>query len=294
MSDDGRVLVSSAGLPSAVASDPFRAEMLFACAPSGETYLRRQYAAYPFHFCRPFYLPDDPTGMATLYMQSCSGGIFQDDDLRIDVLAEEGACAHVTSQASTIVHSMERGEAVQTASLDVRAGAFLEYLPDPLILFPRSRLSAKLHIRLHETATVIACDSFLLHDPAGGSAVFDRLVNETVVETSTGSVLALDRFEIGGDRIVGGLPGVTGKFRAHGTMLVLNRERPAAALVEAVRQGLEGTFGIYAGVSALPGEAGAWIRFLAEDGIALRAGFQRGWSAARRILTGQAPRARRK
>ncbi len=275
-------------------SPPATLAMEFVRGPSGRTYLRRQYAAHPFHVCRPFYLAGDPAGMATLYLQSCSGGIFQGDRLSASVVVAEGALAHVTTQASTIVHSMEEGEARCSATLEVRAGALCEYLPDPLILFPRSRLSTTVRIRAHESATVVACESFLLHDPAGRGAAFDHLLSETVAETLAGDTLALDRFEISGGTAQEATPGIMGRYRSLGSLLILHRERPAAVLVETARRALESVAGIYGGASALPGGAGAWVRLLAEDGISLRTGLFQAWAALRLALAGEAPRRRRK
>ena len=47
----------------------------------GRTFLGGQLTPHPFHITRPFYRPDDPAGMATLYLQSSSGGLYGDDQL---------------------------------------------------------------------------------------------------------------------------------------------------------------------------------------------------------------------
>ncbi|HZF35124.1 MAG TPA: urease accessory protein UreD, partial [Candidatus Angelobacter sp.] len=85
---------------------PACAEITFARDPGGRTYVRRQHVSYPYHVCRALTFAGDPPGMATLYLQSCAGGIYRDDRLRERIVAEEGAAAHLTTQASTIVHSM--------------------------------------------------------------------------------------------------------------------------------------------------------------------------------------------
>jgi urease accessory protein len=60
-----------------------RVEIAFARDPSGRTYIRRQFVRYPYHVCRPLSFSGDPAGMATIYLQSCAGGIFRDDRLRM-------------------------------------------------------------------------------------------------------------------------------------------------------------------------------------------------------------------
>src|SRR5437763_6374150 len=59
----------------------------FSRDPRGRTFLSRQYAAYPFHICRTQYL-DARSELATVYIQSCSGGLYENDRLQIEVAAQ--------------------------------------------------------------------------------------------------------------------------------------------------------------------------------------------------------------
>jgi urease accessory protein len=133
-------------------------------------------------------MPGDPAGMPTVYLQSCSGGIFQRDDLRIRIVAGAGTSAHVTSAASTVVHGMESAGARQIVELDAGAGALLEYLPDPVILFPRARLHNGVQVRLDPQASVILGDALILHDPKGGGGAFEFLESETVVRDRAAAI----------------------------------------------------------------------------------------------------------
>lgn len=271
-----------------------RIEIEFARAPAGETFLCRQHAAYPYHLCRPHRFAGDPEGMATLYTQSCAGGIYAGDRLEERITVRRDARAQVTTQAASIVHSMVGSSAAQSIRIDAEPGSFVEYLPDPLILFPQASLETKLTIAVAESATVIACDAFLMHDPDARGGAFDRLATEIVAEASDGTLLALDRLEIAGAALQRGLAGIAGAYRAHGALWILSRERPAEELVEALRERLAEVAGIYAGASLLPNQAGAAVRLLAEDGVALRAGLFAAWAAARLALTGRLPEPRRK
>jgi urease accessory protein len=280
--------------PIDVAETRGRLEIAFARDPSGRTYVRRQYAGYPYHLCRPLAFAGDPAGMATIYLQSCAGGIFRDDRLREHIVAEEGAAAHVTTQASTIVHSMDRGDARQQVLIEAAAGSFVEVLPDPFILFPQSRFASGLRIRAHERATVVAADSFICHDPAGIGAMFDRFQGDLRVEDPQGRLLTLDRFRTAGAVVADRRPGITGAFAAQGGLFVIQRQVAASALVAALRDATADTAHVYAGASELPNRCGAWLRVMAADGVALRAAMTAAWQAVRQTLTGQTPAPRRK
>ena len=280
----------------AAARSPWRSrvELEFARAPSGETYLRRQRAAYPYHLCKPYRYRADPEGMTTLYLQSCAGGIYAGDRLEEQIIVGEGAAAQVTTQAASIVHSMVGSAASQSVEVGAAPGAFAEYLPDPLILFPHASFETRLRIRAAPEATVIACDSFLMHDPEASGRAFDRLSAEIAAEDSNGKLLALDRLEIAGAAMQRGFAGLSGRFAAHGSLWVLCQGDAADRAVETMRERLAAVAGIYAGASRLPNAAGAAARILAEDGVSLRAGLFAAWSGARMAVTGQLPEPRRK
>lgn len=277
-----------------------QADIEFGRNANGSTGLRRQRVGYPFHLGRALHLPGDPAGMPTVYLQSCSGGIFQRDDLRIRIAAGAGAWAHVTSAASTVVHGMESGGARQSVELDAAAGALLEYLPDPLILFPRARLRNSVQVRLDPQASVLLGDALILHDPRTaqdaehrGSA-FELLESETIVCDPGGRLLVCDRFRISGDDLLCALPGVNGAHLAQATFFALTAARPATQLVEALRSALSPVADVYAAASALPNGAGAWVRVLARDAIGIRAALHAAWAVVRTELAGQTPAARRK
>jgi urease accessory protein len=269
-------------------------ELAFARAPGGETFVGRQRATYPFHVCRPHRFAGDPAGMVTLYVQSCAGGIFANDRLRQSIVAGVGTAAHVTTAAATIVHSMVAGAASQDTRLVAEDGALLEFLPDPSILFPQARLRTRLAMRAHPEATIIAGDSFLMHDPMEAGRAFDRLQGEIVVEGPSGEIVALDRSALRGEAMLAGLPGIAGRFRTCATVMVVTRRLAPALLVDALRAALAGDERAYGGASILPSDAGAWIRLLAEDGVALRRGLHSAWSALRTVLIGSVPQPRRK
>ncbi len=272
----------------------FQADIEFARDPGGVTGVCRQRVGYPFHVGRALRMPGDPAGMPTVYLQSCSGGIFQRDDLRMRIIAGAGASAHVTSAASTVVHGMESAGARQIVELDAAAGALLEYLPDPMILFPRARLHNGVQVRLDAQASVILGDALILHDPNGGGGAFEFLESETVVRDRAGKLLVCDRFRCNGGDLARALPGINGAYAAQATMFALTMACAATALVGAMRRALSPIEDVYAAASALPNGAGAWVRVLARDAIGARAALHAAWSAARTEITGDAPAPRRK
>lgn len=264
-------------------------DLSFARAPSGETYLARQYGGFPFHVTRTLQLDEEPAGMATVVLQSLGAGLLQGDRLAMAITAQPRAAAHVTTQGSGVAHAMLREGARQDAAIVVGEGAFLEYLPRPLILFPDADVTTSLDIVLHEGASVMWCDGYLAHDPHKGEGRFARLRAQTTLRGGAGALLALDRFEIEGHVLAEG-----GAMAGHAVHASLGFAGPGAdgALAALWRDALGGIDGVYGGVSTLPGEAGLFCRLLARDGVALRGAMLALWRAMRLQRFGVEPGAR--
>lgn len=260
----------------------------FERSPDGVTYIARQQVAYPFHVTRPFYLEGDPRGMSTLYLQSVSGGLFDQDVVSLRVTAEPDAYAHITTQSSTIVHEAKIGTTLQQISITAKDNTFVEYLPDPLVMFPGARLSSQVKIVAASTATVVFCDGFLAHDPKGGDGRFDQLASELVVHTPQGRLRCLDRFEITGEQLASDK-----RFTTHGTFVCVDESLGEQARVR-IDQSLSEIPGLYAGMSTLPDGAGLWSRLLAPDSQTLRNGLNTAWRSLRQIKIGLMPHLRRK
>jgi urease accessory protein len=271
-----------------------RLELAFE-ARHGRTYIASQYADYPFHLCRPHYLDPELPGMASLYLQSCAGGLFENDHLVSRVTVGQDAQVHLTSQASTIVHSSRRGgRAEQAAMIHVKRGALVEYLPDPVILFPHASYATRLDLTLDPSATAIVSDAFIVHDPDGNHGVPDCLMTTISAGRADGTLLAIDRLRVGSEDIRSAIPGGMGSWSCHGTLMVFTGRVPPAELCSALRIVLSAAPGICAGVSTLPNAAGVWTRILAGEAVGLRSAMLQGWQECRQRLTGYVPAARRK
>jgi len=266
-------------------------DLSFRAGPDGATYLARQVAGFPFHITRPFQLDRAPAGMATLILQSVGAGILQGDRIDMAINVEEQAAIHLTTQAATIVHSMTNGHATQTAHVTARHGAFVEYLPDPLILFPNSRIATRLVLEIEIGATVIWCDGYVMHDPKGGDGRFAQLEAETDVRRA-GKVVALDRFAIDGETMAG-QRSATVSHPIHASFGVV-ADTDLKTLLEDLRRAAADVPEIYAGLSLMPGDMGVWCRLLARDGVACRKALSVLWRQTRRHLTGVEPGSRGK
>ena len=228
----------------------------------GRTTLLHQRVPYPFHITRPFHLHPARPDLATLYLQSASGGLYTGDDLSLTLHVGRDAAAHVTTQSATIVHACRTAPARLTLTATVEPNGFLALLPDPLVLFPDADITVRTDLTLHAGAHVILVDAASLHDPSGEDRPFRRFHGAITVRDAAGAISMSDRGGVEGAALHGA--GVLGPWRAWGLLLVLAPAPllPDPATLEAVAEAA----GCLAGASAAPHGIGLAVRVLGPDG----------------------------
>lgn len=268
------------------------AEITFRCDGNGATFVARQYASYPYHLTRPFYLDEQWPQMATMYLTSISGGLVQADRIACHVEVDPGAAAHVTDSAAAKIHTMDEDKACLTVTLDVHDNAHLEYIAEPAILFPRSSLELRTSITLGKGASAIYAESYLTHAPESAKDCFDQFFSELSVRDTRGQLNALDRFHIKGGNSVLRTPGILNNAFAQGMVYILGPDTSKA--LDGIRSLLANLEGIYGGVSTLPNSCGLCTRVLATDGDSLRKAIAAIWTRARLLTKGISAVSRKK
>jgi urease accessory protein len=283
--DEQLLLEAAAPLPL-----PVEASLHFSRG-GGRTVLARQRMPYPFHATRTFYLDRTHPEVATLYLQSASGGLYRGDRLALSLAVDDEAAAHVTTQSSTIVHRTHDRPAAQRTRIEIGERAFAAMTPDPLVLFPGAEISCATDVTLAASACAILTDGLAHHDPEGRGRPFDRYSNAIVVRDATGAVLLSDRGSIAG-RLMAATTSPLGPFLAVGTLLVLGR-RSERCDPDVLENRLADR-GCVAGISRLPNNAGVGGRILAANGGELARGLETAFAVAFEALIGTPPARRRK
>ena len=265
--------------------------LLVAEYAGGRTILRRQYVGYPLHVTRAFYLDRPRSDLATLYLQSASGGLYAGDRLKLDLVVERNAALNLTTQASTVVHHGRGGESEQRQVIKVKDGAFCAVVTDPYVLFPGACLSLKSSIEVADDGILILAEGLAVHDPLQEGGLFDRFSSETLVLRPDGTRVLCEAGDIGGAAI-GVRFGALGGMAAAATVLVIAPpERcPDLAGIQAAAD----ASGCIAGATSAPHAAGVVMRLLAPDGGTLAAGIEAAFHVAGEAALGSKLARRRK
>lgn len=262
-----------------------------------QTQLVHHYQKSPLQIMRPLYYDPHRPDMPLTFLISTGGGVLQGDRLRTDLDFGPGTSAHVTTQTQTKFYRMEHDYAAVSVNLTVDAGAFVEYLPDAAIPYVDSRTYQHTRAWVDESATLIASDTVYAGRVAHGERfAYEIFASDIEIRRPDGTVVVLDRVRLSPRGAgVDGLAVMAGRD-ALAMLYVVSPLRPAQEIADLLHQVLTdvGGDGILFGVSVLPYDAGASVRMIGDDTVALTAAHTAAWSAVHELLTGRpAPQMRK-
>ncbi|MFC8719200.1 urease accessory protein UreD [Kitasatospora sp. NPDC057198] len=262
----------------------------------GRTELVERYQKTPLQIMRPLWIDPARPDTAYVYLMATGGGVAQADRYRIDARCGPGTRVHLTTQAATKVFRMEQDYASQLVHLTAGDGAYLEYLPDPLIPFRGSRFHQRTTVTAAPGATVVLGETITAGRLARGERHDYRvLATDLEIARPDGTLLAVDALRLlpGGDRTAVTGPAVFAGHDHLATLYAVSDLRPAAEIADTLHRALDGS-GLRYGVSTLPEDSGAWLRLLEDSPVRTAAALDAAWRAVRLLLTGEPAPALRK
>lgn len=142
-------------------------------------------ATHQFHqgslrVLRPHYLDD--TGQVNYALINPGGAYFGADRYRLGITVGNGASLLVTTQSATKVYKTPQGPAYQEMSVELDAGAVLEYVPDQLIVYREGAYRQKTRVEMSPSASFLACEIITPGwSPQGAGFGYDELRMRTEI-----------------------------------------------------------------------------------------------------------------
>jgi urease accessory protein len=269
-------------------------ELVAQPSPEGRTYLSRQRQRFPLRLTTPLYLDPVRRGMAFIYVQNPTGGLFEDDDHTITLSARPGALVHLTTQAASKVYRANRGCARQRVMLSVAGHAFAEYVPDTLIPHGASRLEQEIVADVETGGALILTEAI-----APGRVAFGEVFGYSSLAFTTrilcnGEEVAVDSLRLEPSKLDPRRQGVLGGHAYLASLFAVEPGGDPEALAGTISRAAGRTPGCLVGTGTLPSGSGVLTRILASTGISAGRALQAAWSAARLALIDAAPPRRRK
>jgi urease accessory protein len=254
------------------------------CDARRRTVLAERRQRFPLRMTVPMYLDAGDRGMAFVYVQNPTGGVYAGDRLVTSVVAEPGSRVHVTTQSATKICRMDGGEAVQEMRFDVGVGAYVEYVPDPVIPQAGSRLVQETVVELAEGAAFVAAETLAPGRRARGERFAYERIRLRLEARRDGRELCVDTMELVPSRRSPDARGILGSRDYLVSLVALCPERDTARLAAILDAGLAERGGFLGAADELPGGSGAVVRVLAPSAMAAREALRGVWAGVRREL----------
>jgi urease accessory protein len=245
----------------------------------------------PFMAQRPLYPDPAMPDLAWLFMITTSGCVLQGDRMALEVTLAPGARAHVTTQSATKVHSMDANCAVQTQSISLADGAYLEFVPEPLIPHRRARFLSDTRITVAPTATLLYSE---IIQPGRKHHHPDECFGVTLLSLAVGAerpdgrLLFSEKLVIEPARRPLRQTGVMGSFDVLGNVILLTPKEVADRVHARVDADVDCANGVAFGACSLPNDAGLIFKALGRETAQVKAKVREFWSVAREEVTGTA------
>ncbi|WP_105008227.1 urease accessory protein UreD [Rhizobium leguminosarum] len=209
-------------------------------------------------------LPDTFDASMEAVIINTSGGLTGGDRMSWSVVAGAGTRIDVTTQACEKIYKASAGTAEVSTSIEVGAGARVDWLPQETILFDRASLSRRLDVDLDENAEFLAVEAVLLGRKAMGEMMETGLFRDRWRIRRSGRLIHAEELRLSdGVAALAARQAVLGGQVAFATLLYAGPL--AEAYLGKVRPLVEGPMG----------GASAWndklvVRLAAADGFSLR------------------------
>jgi urease accessory protein len=245
----------------------------------------------PFMAQRALYPEQSLPDLAWLFIITTSGCVLQGDRLALEVSLGPQARAHVTTQSATKIHTMDANYAVQTQHICLADGAYLEFMPDPLIPHRRARFLSDTRISLPETATLLYSE---IIQPGRKHHHADERFGATLLSLATtatrpdGRMLFAEKLLVEPERRPVRQTGVMGPFDVLANAILLTSKENAERVDARVGAAVDLEQGVAFGACRLPNDAGLIFKVLARETAQAKAKVRDFWEIVREEVTGTA------
>jgi len=245
----------------------------------------------PYMAQRVLYPEESMPDLAWLFMITTSGCVLQGDRLALDVSVAPNARAHVTTQSATKIHSMDANYAVQTQTFTVADGAYLEYLPEPLIPHRQARYLSDTRITIAPTATLLCTE---IVQPGRKHHHPDEAFGATLVSLATsaqrpdGRALFNEKLVMEPAKRPVRQTGVMDGFDVLANVILLTPRDCADRVHARVDADVNHEEGVAFGACHLPNDAGLIFKAVGLETEQVKAKVREFWGIAREEITGTA------
>lgn len=235
---------------------------------SGRSILRELDRRVPLIVQQELYFDEELPDLPCVYILSSGGPNIDGDRYRQNIFLKEGAMAFVSTGAATKLASMKDNYSGLEQTITLAPGAYLEYLPEPIIPCRDTRFISNTRLTVDKTATVFYSEIYMggrKYYNGGELFQFDILSVCSHGERPDGQQLFREKFIIDPHRSPIRDIGVMHGYDVFANVLVMTPEENIEPIYEAVAAYIDGKEHIAAGITRLPSKAGLLFKVLGAE-----------------------------
>lgn len=234
----------------------------------GKSIMRELDRRAPLIVQQELYFDEAMPEMPCVYILSSGGPNVDGDRYVQNFTVHKNAFAHISTGAATKLAEMRRNYSGLVQRFDLEAGAYLEYLPEPIIPCRHTRYHVDTTIRIDPTATLFYAEIYLSgrrYFGEGERFCYDILSVKTQAERPDAAPLFQEKFIIRPDRTSPEGLGAMNGYDIFANAVVLTPPDKAECLYERTKAFIDRERRLAAGVTRLPNGCGLSYKVLGDD-----------------------------
>lgn len=234
----------------------------------GRSILRELDRRAPLIVQQELYFDEELPDLPCVYILSSGGPNVDGDRYMQNITVKEDAMGFVSTGAATKLAEMKRNYSGLVQNIRLERGAYLEFLPEPVIPCRHTRFISDTRVVIDETATMFYSEIFMggrKYYKDGELFAFDILSVCTHAERPDGQQLFREKFII--DPKMSRLrdTGVMHGYDVFANVLVLTPQEKGAEVYDATEPFIDTDRHLAAGITHLPNNAGLLFKVLGRE-----------------------------
>lgn len=234
----------------------------------GKSILRHLERRTPLIVQQELYFDEAMPEMPCVYILSSGGPNVDGDRYEQHFVVRRDAFAHVSTGAATKLAEMRRNYSGMVQRFELEAGAYLEYLPEPVIPCRHTRYHVDTTIRIDPTATLFYAEIYLSgrrYFGEGERFCYDILSVKTQAQRPDETPLFQEKFIIRPGRVSPEGLGAMNGYDIFANAVVLTPPDKAERLYERTKAFIDRESRLAAGITRLPNASGLNYKVLGDD-----------------------------
>lgn len=236
-----------------------------------KTLVTQQYSKAPLLTQKALHYDVANPSMAYLFLMSSSGGIIQGDRYHVEISVKNKGIANITTQGATRIYKMDSNYAAQFVNIVVDDDSYLEFLPDQIIPYKKSRYFQQVQITSGINSTIVYSEVITPGRVAMGELFDYDLCHLRLTAKNKGSkILFMDAVRLDPKEQQFSQIGILGTESVFGTLYIITKKKQLEQILIDIGVILDNTE-ITGGCSVLPEDSGLIVRLVGNSSEDIKA-----------------------